>query len=136
MSTFCISEINWVEVLTNRVSRETYGKENVFTFLLLIWCIWKYKKSVVFLHIQTSTPIVDIRQINRNVNVILSYVQKLMERKENTFNLVSKLYLFEENIKGDISKYQNIIGTRYITTFEGGGGGGGSQKYDSGDFSR
>ena len=47
-----------------------------------------------------------------------------MELKENTFNLVSKLYLFEENIKGDISKYQNIIGTRYITTFERGGGGG------------
>ena len=69
----------------------------------------------------------------------MSYDQKLKERRENAFNLVSKLYLFEENIKGDISKYQNIIGTQYITNFEGGGRGGGEvegcQEYDSGDLS-
>ena len=32
MSTFCISDINCVEVLTSRVSQETYGKENLFFF--------------------------------------------------------------------------------------------------------
>ena len=32
MSTFCISDINCVEVLTSRVSQETHGKENLFLF--------------------------------------------------------------------------------------------------------
>ena len=38
MSTFCISDINCVKVLTSRVSQETYGKENLFFFLVLIRC--------------------------------------------------------------------------------------------------
>ena len=59
MSTFCISDISCVEVLTCRVSQETQGKKNLFTFECLIGVViipWKYKKSVFFLHIQTRTP--------------------------------------------------------------------------------
>ena len=39
ISTFCISDINCVEVLTSRVSQETYGNGKSFLFLMLMRCV-------------------------------------------------------------------------------------------------
>ena len=55
MSAFCISDINCVEVLTSRVSQETYGKENLFFFFLMHGSI----KNQYFFYI-FKPPIVDM----------------------------------------------------------------------------